>query len=100
MTKEEYEKRVEELSKKFHADSLALYKEYILSNTDIRIGDIVSDSTCTIRVSEIIVDKIWSRPYAGYKGVRLTKKLEPFKNGEELVIYNVKNHIKQEEGKK
>lgn len=98
MTEEEYIKRKEELAKEFDEKKEKLNREFVLSNTDVKVGDIVSDGHHTIKVDKIIIEAPYfgcSVPSASYKGVRLTKQLKPFKSGESGCIWNVKNHIKQ-----
>lgn len=99
MTKEEYKERSGQLYKEYEEKQRELDIEFALSNNNVEIGDIVSDSSSTIIVESIKVDIAWSwsghLPSAYYYGTRLTKKLVPFKSGEKATVYNVKNHIKQ-----
>lgn len=99
MTQEEYEKSIFELNKKFKKEKYELEKKFALSNNDVKIGDIVSDGNNIISVSMICIDFSYPNtiPYVYYKGIKLTKKLKPFKSGEFGVVYDVKEKISKEE---
>lgn len=95
MAEEEYKQRAEELYREYRQKQIELDKEYALSNNEVKVGDIVSDSCTTIKVEIIKVEAYGGIPHVYFEGPRLTKKLEPFKSGEKASVYNVKNHIKQ-----
>lgn len=97
MTKEDYKKRADELYREYRQKQRELDKEYALSNNEVKVGDIVSDNSQTIKVEGIIIDSSYygCTPTIHFEGIRLTKKLIPFKSGERGCVYNVKNHIKQ-----
>lgn len=99
MTKEEYEKTLFELNQKFKKEKYKLAKEFALSNNDVKIGDIVSDGNNMISVSKFCIDFGYPNPipYVYYKGIKLTKKLKPFKTGELGVVYDIKEKISKEE---
>lgn len=99
MTKEEYEKRLFELNQRFKKEKHELAKEFALSNNDVKIGDIVSDGNNIISVSKFCIDFGYPNPipYVYYKGIKLTKKLKPFKGGEFGVVYDIKEKISKEE---
>lgn len=99
MTQQEYEERLFELNKKFKQDKYDLAKEFALSNNSVKIGDIVSDGNNIISVSKLCIDFGYPNPipYVYYKGIKLTKKLKPFKSGEFGVVYDIKEKISKEE---
>lgn len=100
MTKEEYKERTGSLYKEYQNKQRQLDVEFALSNNEVKIGDVVSDSCSTIIVEDIRVDSAWAwaghLPMVYFYGTRITKKFVPFKSGEKATIYNVKNHIKSE----
>lgn len=98
MTKEEYKEKTEQLYKEYKSNQRELDVEFALSNNEVKIGDVVSDSLSTIIVEDIRVDSAWSGhlPMVYFYGTRITKKFVPFKSGEKATVYNVKNHIKSE----
>lgn len=99
MTKEEYLSAKAKLNKEFEERLKDLDKEFALSNNDVEVGDIVSDRSHTIRVERILIDTPWrgSMPRAYFEGTKLTKKLEPFKSGEKVCVFNVEKHIRKED---
>lgn len=98
MTKEEYKERTGQLYKEYKDKQRQLDVEFALSNNEVKIGDVVSDSCSTIIVEDIRVDSSWAGrlPMVYFYGTRITKKFVPFKSGEKATVYNVKNHIKSE----
>lgn len=98
MTKEEYLSAKNQLFKEFERKQRELDIKYALSNNDIEIGDIVSDNINTIKVEKIHVDTPWrgNMPRAYYEGIRLTKQLKPFKNGDKIYIHNVMKRIRKD----
>ena len=60
-------------------------EEYARANSDIKIGDIITDHVGTIRV-EVIKIYYSSPPQCEYVGVMLTKKGVPFKGGEKRTV--------------
>lgn len=98
MTEQEYRQKRSELEKEYKKKKQDLDKQFVLSNNNVKIGDIVSDENCTIRVQFLVLKyDFCGNPYLSYKGTRLTKKLEPYKSGDIAIVYKVKNHIKKED---
>jgi len=81
MTKEEYDKKTEELRAQRKASQLKLDTLYALENSPVGISDIVTDHYKTIRVEGIVAPygKHNGYPQCIYHGVRLTKAGKPFK---------------------
>lgn len=98
MTKEEYKQKTAEIYKEYQYKQKELDVEFALSNTDVKIGDVVADNCSMIIVEKIKVDRAWSShlPSVYFEGTRLTKKFVAFKSGERATVYNVKQHLKAE----
>lgn len=61
---------------------------YAFSNSDIEVGDIVTDHIGSIKVNTIEVTIGFGRvPYCVYRGECYTKKSKRFKNGEIRVVH-------------
>lgn len=82
MLYEEYKQKLEELTFKFDNEKNALAKEFAISNSPYKVGDILQDHYQIIQVESIV----WAWSYATsstpecvYCGIRLTKGLKPCK---------------------
>lgn len=87
MTLEEYNSKYKFLEKDFEKQRAELAKEYALSNSPAKAGDIVSNGTTTVNVMSIGVYLNWDKPCCFYKGVLHTKKLKPYKSKELGKVY-------------
>ena len=74
-------------------------RNFVKRNARAMIGDIVTDGDCTIKIKALNFYDMTCDPTTIYHGEELTKKLEPFKNGDiGTVIQSNKNFkIIQEE---
>ncbi len=63
--------------------------EYATKNNPYKVGDIIKDHFQIGRIKKVIIHTYLSRRSISisYNCERLTKKLEPFKSGEEALIY-------------
>lgn len=113
MTDEEFRKECSQLGQEFDEYEAAwkkrkqeLINRYARENARFQIGDIIRANETTIRVDEIygLETKytIYVRGivYVVYRGVILTKKLEPKKSGEIFTIYDDGREITKIEKKK
>lgn len=90
MNKAEYLKRRAELNEEAKANRSKLAKEYVLSNTTVKVGDFVKDHVGTIKVERIAPSiKGFAKdfPELIYFGTAYTKSGKPFKNGEKRNVY-------------
>lgn len=90
MTLSQYRTQREEIQKEAARQIMILAKRFVDINSTVKVGDIVNDSSTTIRVGTISVVRAGLRgddPSALYQGKRLTRKLVPFKTGEAGSVY-------------
>jgi hypothetical protein len=89
MTKEEYKSKVIEINNDCELKLKSLAKEYALSNNPYKIGDVVADNSKTIKIEKIqfTLGGLQSTPECVYTGIELTKKGEPYKNGNKRSVY-------------
>ena len=85
MTEQEYKAKIAEIEKAAVEAKRQASIEYCKSIQKYFPGDIITTGSHTIKVEKMVT--IWSSdgsrmPYCRYDGIRLTQKLEPFKNGE------------------
>ena len=67
-------------------------RNFVQRNARAMIDDIVTDGYCTIKIEALDFYNITCDPTIIYRGKMLTKKLEPFKNGDTgTVIQSDKN---------
>ena len=100
MTKEEYDKEMEQIESERRRAIKDLGLRYALENNVVDYGDIVTDSAANV---SIVVQNIIVRhtstgyPCFVYGGQRVTKKLTPFKDDKKAWVYQiwVKTHIKK-----
>jgi hypothetical protein len=85
--KEEYHRRIDAIEKKCREKVNALNREYVMANKKYNVGDIISDSSHTIKVDNIGVSCISIHPKAVYHGPQLKKNLQPYKNGDRISIW-------------
>ncbi len=97
MTREEYLERKGNLEKEFKELKVKLDREFALSNNTVKIGDIVADSSCIIKVEDMVVKIPFGSiiPTVYYIGTRLRRDFSPFKRKEKGYVYRVQKHIKQ-----
>lgn len=89
----EYKNKLKELEQRYEEEKESLDKEFIISQSDVKEGDIVGDGKIMIRVIKIAVT-VWNPTiyYIGRKVNEITKNLT-----RDLNLYNVfevKTHIK------
>ena len=99
MTADEYKQKLLDIKAEYIKKRNSLEEEFALSNNTVEIGDIVSDGSSTIRVEKFGFIRTTSLPSIYYIGVRLTKKLKPYMNGEKTSVFLVEKHIKKESDK-
>lgn len=98
MTQQEFEIALESLKKEFEEYEASWKKRkqatinrYVREHARFSVGDIIEANGVTIRVDGIYGSEMYrssNRFYTLYRGVRLTKKLEPMKTGEIFTIYD------------
>lgn len=85
-----------ELEETYRKEYMAKMKEarikYATDKNKIKIGDIVSDHSATIKVDDIIVLHERFPPPCVYRGRRIKKDGTPYKSGErhDVYEYNIK----------
>ena len=89
MTKDEYQERLNAIEKKYRQENSILKREYALSNSKVKIGDIVQDHIGSIQVESIAITKSSFDPYPEcvYHGPCITKQGKLFKNNEKRYAY-------------
>lgn len=88
MTLDEYEYKKNLLLIRYEEDRSQLDKEYALFNNNVKLGDIIKDNGGIVRVEKIMIHTpTKGKPTCVYQGIRLTKKLLPFKNGERCNVF-------------
>lgn len=89
MTQEELKEKIAAIDRFAATQKKAAFFEYVRTNAKHKIGDVVSDSSQTIRVERI--EFVYSRDSDNvsiyYYGTMLTKKGEPRKNGQKCVVW-------------
>jgi hypothetical protein len=80
-----------QMEKQHAKDMNALAQAFANSKSPFVVGDIVSQSGLIIEIKLISHSTEYSVPYAIYKGIRLTKNLEPYKNKEEIWFHTHSN---------
>lgn len=86
MTKQELNARIKAIELEADRQKHLVYKQYVSENAKYKIGDIVSDSSDTIRVEQVSFS-LFREISIFYWGPVLTKKGEPRKNGERRAVY-------------
>jgi len=96
MTEKEYLEKKSQLEAYYSKKIKELKIEFALSNNLYRVGDIISDRQDVIRIQETRVVSGLGVPECVFFGPLLTKKLVPWRNKKEGVIYqkNVKRIYK------
>jgi len=89
MTYEEYQDKLKEIDKKANKEKDAIHIQYADYNNPYKIGDIIEDYYQIIKIESINYHMSSNALRCKYKGVRLTKKLKPFKNGASSTMYQV-----------
>jgi len=86
MTKEFLYKQIAYIDKVAQTKKDALYKEYVKTNAQYRIGDIATDSVGAIKIADVSYQVIQGNIRIVYFGHVLTKKYVPRSNGETRVM--------------
>jgi len=87
MDLEEYILREKEIRKEADDKLRELAREYAFSNSSVKVGDIVADHFCKIRVEKI---RLWfdrRAPSCLYEGPELRKDLTPRKDGRTATVF-------------
>ena len=90
MNEKTYAQLKHEVHKKFSLEMKKLNREYAYSNTNVKVGDIISDHNGTIKVDDIgwAFSYMETLPGCLYSGIRLKKDLTPYKSKERETIYH------------
>lgn len=86
MTKELLYKEIANINDVAQTKKDALYKEYVKTNAQYRIGDIAIDSVGAIKITNVSYQVIQGNIRIVYFGQVLTKKYVPRSNGETRVM--------------
>lgn len=88
MTQEELKEKIAAIDRLATTQKKAAFFEYVRTNAKHKIGDIVSDSSQTIRVEKIEFS-VYGRNDVSiyYYGPMLTKKGEPRKDGQKCAVW-------------
>lgn len=92
MTEAEYKSRLHEIDQRYEKERMDLMAEYAISETDIRIGDIVGDKEKMIIVDEIGVTR-WGIPSIYYIGRKVNRNGKVSKKADKYNVFNVIYHI-------
>ncbi len=94
------EKTIEELDKIYSTyveDTKKILAGEAKKNNQYKVGDIIEDHYQIGKIKGVIINiNVNKRTYnISYRCERLTKKLKPYKNGEDTIIYceNIKRQI-------
>ena len=85
---EEFNSKKKALLEKHDEEMFKLKRDYALSNSTVKIGDMVTDHMGTIKVEKVIT---WCRdiPSCVYKGKEYTKAGKPSKRGSTRNVYQI-----------
>jgi hypothetical protein len=78
MTTQELQVSLEQLEKDYEEKRKNAIRDYALSNNPYKIGDVIEDHICKIKITKILVS-IYSKCCV-YEGIKLKKDGTPFKN--------------------
>jgi len=80
MDKKEYDERLQKIRLKFENENLALKREYAFSNSNVKIGDKITDHCGSIEVEKIKVTLGFMKKYPEcvYYGTSLKKDMTPW----------------------
>ena len=92
MENEQFDSKLKELEEEYQNKLFALYKEYALSNSPLKEGDIAQDHIGKIKVDKIQIGTPapsygHKYPYCVYYGVELKKDGTPTKKGDRRGVY-------------
>jgi len=98
MTKEEFIALHEEEEKRHEGKMRAIDKAYAITNSPVKVGDIIEDHKCKMRVEKLCFvrcgyDYKRTTSCCAYKGVKLKKDGTPLKkqDNEAVYQYNIKS---------
>lgn len=94
---EEYKCQIDKIERYCETKKQEISIQYAKENSDVEIGDVISDMCETILVDRISYTMSIGSGYPTcvYHGVRFTKKLVPYKSGDRSTVYQEnmeKNH--------
>lgn len=89
MTESEYDKKMFNIEMNYKNAKKELMKEYGLSNAKYKVGDIIRDRTCRIKIEKICVEEAFKSRYPKtvYYGSRVKKDGTPTKKERKEYIY-------------
>ena len=96
----EYSEKAIQLENEYKKKDDSLRREYALSNNPYKIGDIIEDAFCAIKIDSMLF--YLGRGYYGnipsmiYKGVQLKKDLTPRKDGKRQAIHQSEVKVKEQ----
>lgn len=100
MNAEEFYAELNKLKENYEQQTRALCSQYAREHNNVEIGDIVSDGKEIISVQKFVLCRPTSKPpYYAFKGIQLTKKMEPYKNRSVTTIWDVKYRIRKQDVK-
>jgi len=94
MNKEEFINKIKQIDLNAEQLKIAVIKKYCIANNKVNIGDVVSDSSDTIKVEKIGFYLTTGEPCCIYTGQKLKKDGTPTKKAELVRVYqsNMKSH--------
>jgi hypothetical protein len=97
MTKEEYDKKLESIAKRYNTEINQLKKEYALTNNTVKLGDVITDHMGSIKVDNISITMTFSNKYpiCLYSGIEILKSGKPSKRGSIRNVYQSNLRDKQ-----
>ena len=94
MNIKDYKEKIKAIDDNAAKEKRAVYRDFALSNSTVKIGDIVEDHIGKIIVNSIRIYKpSFDEPCCEYLGIILLKSGKPNKKGEKRYVYqgNLKN---------
>lgn len=90
MTAEEYKETIEALSKEFENNKKTIGRQYAISNSPLKVGEVATDHIGSIKIEKIQVDHsaaFGQLPQCVYIGKPLKKDLTPIKGKPERYVW-------------
>ena len=95
MTRQEFHEKLDKIEFEYNIAKNRLYREYAISNNDVKVGDTVEDHIGSILVEKISCDYSNAAGFlqCTYFGVELNKDGKPNKKGNKRTVWqnNLKN---------
>ncbi len=77
MKTEQYNEKIKKLTLKFEEQKRKLMKDYVVSQSSLKVGDVAADHNAIIKIERIDGTLVKDKPVCLYYGSRLKKDLTP-----------------------